>query len=238
MPENRFVEISTHAIDAQAFRKELISWGRKHFRPFPWRLTEDPYLILMAEVMLHRTQARQVLPSYVRFVGKYPNIQALAQTSDKDLHEALFSLGLRWRIDLIHEMAAMLLDNFGGEVPQERVDLLSLPGVSDYVAGAVRCFAWNLPEPLIDTNTVRVVGRLFGLEVKDSSRRNRRFRDLIGALVDPEEPRAYNYALLDLASQVCKKRPAPECFRCPVQMHCVYGTRALTAPESGKGTSG
>lgn len=238
MSENRFVEIHTHTIDVRAFRKRLISWGREHFRPFPWRLTEDPYLVLMAEVMLHRTQARQVLPSYIRFIERYPNVPALAQASDQDLHEALFSLGLRWRIDLIREMATVLMDNFGGEIPNDRVDLLSLPGVSDYVASAVRCFAWNRPDPLIDTNTVRVIGRLFGLEVKDSSRRNRRFRNLIGSLVDPVEPRAYNYALLDLANQVCKKRTAPECFRCPVRNHCMYGIRTFTVPGSGKGTSG
>ena len=141
MSEDRFVETSIHIINARAFRKELVYWGREHFRSFPWRLTEDPYLILVAEVMLHRTQARQVLSSYMCFVERYPDIQALAQASDRDLHEALFSLGLRWRIDLIHEMAAMLMDRFDGEVPKDRVDLLSLLGVSDYVASAVRCFS-------------------------------------------------------------------------------------------------
>ena len=100
-------------------------------------------------------------------------------------------------------MAIQLVERFGGQVPQSKTDMLSLPGVSEYIASAVRCFAWNLPEAIIDTNTVRVVGRVFGLEIKDSSRRNRLFRDLIGALVDPVEPRVYNYALLDLADQIC-----------------------------------
>jgi len=117
-------------------------------------------------------------------------------------------------------------------VPCDKADLLSLPGVSEYIAGAVRCFAWNQPEPLIDTNTVRVAGRLFGLETKDSSRRNRRFRELIAALVDPDEPRAYNYAMLDLADQVCMKKRPPECGKCPVRKHCVYGTNALAEPDT------
>lgn len=132
-------------------------------------------------------------------------------------------MSLRWRIDLIYEMAGDLMERFDGQVPREKTDLLSLPGVSEYIAGAVRCFAWNLPEPLIDTNTVRVVGRLFGLEIKDSSRRNRRFRELITALVNPGEPREYNYALLDLADQVCKKKRPPVCGRCPVVEWCVIG---------------
>jgi A/G-specific adenine glycosylase len=88
-------------------------------------------------------------------------------------------------------MSAELRDRFGGQIPYEKSDLLSLSSVNDYIANAVRCFTWDLPEPIVDTNTVRVVGRLFGLEIKDSSRRNRRFRELITALVNPDEPRAY-----------------------------------------------
>jgi len=206
------------------FRRKLITWGREHFRHFPWRLTEDPYRILIAEVMLHRTQALQVVPVYENFIKRSPDIPKLAQASKEELRRILYSLGLRWRIDLIHAMAADLMTRFGGQVPHEKADLLSLPGVSEYIAGAVRCFAWNLPEPLMDTNTVRVVGRLFGLEIKDSSRRNRRFKELIAALVDPDEPRAYNYALLDLADQVCMKKQPPDCKRCPVLKWCSYGT--------------
>lgn len=227
MVKTQPVTVDGRTIDALVFRRELIFWGRKHFRSFPWRKTEDPYRILMADVMLHRTQALQVVPVYERFIEAYPDVASLARASREDLHVLLFPLGLRWRIDLIWSMAAEIADRFDERVPSEKDDLLSLPGVSDYIASAVRCFAWNLPEPLIDTNTVRVVGRLFGLEIKDSSRRNRRFRELITALVDPENPRTYNYALLDLAHLICHKRRAPECGRCPVQAHCVYGAGQL-----------
>jgi len=228
------IEAGDHTVDAVAFRKALITWGKKHFRRFPWRLTGDPYCILMAEVMLHRTQATQVVPVYERFARRYPDVPTLAQATREELHKALYSLGLRWRIDLIHEMAAELMGRFDGKMPESKEDLLSLPGVSEYVAGAVRCFAWNLPEPLLDTNTVRVVGRLFGLEIKESSRRNRRFRELITALVDPNEPRPYNYALLDLANKVCVKRQPPECFKCPVRKHCAYGADVPADPATNQ----
>lgn len=227
MTDTRFVKAGDHIVDAVAFRRALIAWGRENFRPFPWRLTEDPYRILMAEVMLHRTQAPQVVPVYERFIKRYPDVLSLAQATKEDLHQILYSLGLRWRIDLIHKMATELIEHFNGRVPRQRDDLLSLPGVSEYIASAVRCFAWNHPEPLADTNTVRVVGRLFGLEIKESSRRNRRFRDLLTELVDPGEPRAYNYALLDLADQVCTKKRPPECGRCPVAEWCIYGRSIL-----------
>lgn len=210
-------------IDVASFRTALVGWGKAHFREFPWRLTDDPYLVLMAEVMLHRTQASQVVPIYERFISSYPNVLSLASATRQDIHDALYSLGLHWRIDLVFKMATELVDRFGGQVPRKRESLLSLPGVSEYIAGAVRCFAWNLPEALIDTNTVRVIGRVFGLQIKDSSRRNRRFKELIEMLVDDSRPRLYNYALLDLASQICIKRALPRCFECPIRAYCAFG---------------
>lgn len=228
MTKARLVSTGEHSIDAALFRKSLIAWGRSNFRAFPWRLTDNPYRVLMAEVMLHRTQAAQVTPVYERFIESYPDEATLSRASREELVFALSSLGLRWRAELVYEMAAMLRKRFGGRVPHEKAELLALPGVSNYITGAVRCFALNLPDPIIDTNTVRVTGRLFGLEAKDSSRRNRLFKDLIAALVDPNEPRTYNFALLDLAALVCTKAKPPKCLECPVRRHCSYGLNPRT----------
>lgn len=232
------VRSRAHSLQAGTFRALLITWGHGHFRALPWRLTRDPYQILMAEVMLHRTQALQVVPTFQHFVALYPDVPTLAHAAPAQLHAVLHALGLRWRVDLICEMATQLMTRFGGQVPCDKSDLLSLPGVSEYIASAVRCFAWNCPEPLVDTNTVRVTGRLFGLPTKDSSRRNRRFRDLIGGLVDPNEPRNYNYALLDLANQVCMRKQPPDCFGCPAQKQCVYGTDVHVNQCAGQRTPG
>lgn len=219
-----------HTIDATSFRRDLIAWGNEHFRSFPWRFTRDPYHILLAEVMLHRTQAPQVVPIYERFFEKYPDLPSLSYATSEDLHYILYSLGLRWRVDLIIGMVKQINEQFAGQIPQEKVDLVSLPGISDYVAGAVRCFAWNMPDAIIDTNTVRIIGRLFGLPIKDSSRRNALFRRLISVLVDPHEPRPYNFALLDLGAEICTKAQRPLCERCPVQKYCVYGSKMKSTP--------
>ena len=208
----------------QAFQSVLVLWGREHFRAFPWRLTRDPYTILIADIMLHRTQVAQVVPIFQKFIVKYPDVASLAKADPQAFQADLSSLGLHWRIDLIYEMIQQIAVRFDLQIPQEKPDLLSLPGVSEYIAGAVRCFAWNLPEPLIDTNTVRISGRVFGLETKDSSRRNPKFRRLISAMVDPDQPRDYNYALLDLAHLVCIKRQDPHCEKCPLQQWCHYGS--------------
>lgn len=218
-----------HRVDAAGFRTTLVGWGREYFRSFPWRETDDPYKILVAEVMLHRTKAPQVLPVYQYFVRRYPNVKELSKATKNDLYDVLVSLGLRQRVDMLYDMGQEIMNRFGGRVPEDKDDLLSLPGVSDYIAGAVRCFSRNEPEPLVDTNTVRVVGRLFDLPITDSSRRNRLFKESIAELVDPDEPRAYNYALLDLANLVCTKVRPPKCFECPVKRHCLYGTNPHTA---------
>jgi A/G-specific adenine glycosylase len=203
-------------------RQALLSWGREHFRPLPWRLTTDPYHILIAEILLHRTQAKQVAPVYQEFIRRYPDIQTLAGADKEALRLDLYSVGLRWRVDLLHEMVQTIMKNHGGKIPRDRNTLLALPGVSQYVAGAVRCFAWNEPEALMDTNTVRVTGRLLGWEVKDSSRRSKRFRQALEALLDPAQPRAFNYALLDLAHLVCLKRQVPRCRECPIASLCHF----------------
>jgi len=217
------VRANDHAIDASLLRRRIIGWGQDNFQPFPWRLTTDPYSILIAEIMLHRTQAAQVQPVYETFVERYPDLSSLTQASESDLNQALYSLGLRWRVELLHKMVIELSRRFDGTIPCDREALLGLPGVSEYIASAVRCFAWNLPDPLIDTNTVRITGRLFGLKIKDSSRRNKHFKQLIATLVDPDEPRSYNYALLDLAHLVCLKKRSPLCDQCPIQKYCAFG---------------
>ncbi len=217
------VEANGHSIDSVQFGNSLLQWGHENFRAFSWRLTRDPYKILLSEIMLHRTQATQVVPVYEQFITKYPDLLTLAQASKSELHTSLYSLGLHWRIDLIHQMAVDLCEHFNGFVPVKKEELLTLPGVSEYIAGAVRCFAWNLPDALADTNTVRVIGRVFGLEVKDSSRRNKRFQELLSALLHPNEPRLHNYALLDLADKICKKKQPPDCPRCPLLPLCRFG---------------
>jgi A/G-specific adenine glycosylase len=216
------IEANNHIIDANQIRKALISWGKDNFRVFPWRLTRDPYRILLSEVMLHRTQATQVVPVYEQFVQTYPDLPSMAQASKSELHNILYSLGLRWRIDMVYEMGREIMSHFDGEIPVTKENLLSLSGVSEYIAGAVRVFSWNLPEALADTNTIRVIGRLFDLKIKDSSRRNRQFRNLLSALLDLENPRQYNYALLDLADKVCMKKQEPACEQCPLKSWCLY----------------
>jgi len=224
----RTLQVNLHEIQLEIFHSCLNSWGKENFRIFPWRQTKNSYFILVSEVMLHRTQVKQVEPVFKHFIQKYPNIISLSQATKDDLHDILYPLGLRWRIDLFYEMVKELLIRFGGKIPYKKEELLSLPGISEYIASAVRCFTWDLPEPLLDTNTVGVAGRLFGLKIKDSSRRSRQFKKLLRDLLDNNNPRIYNYSLLDLADKVCTRRTIPDCNNCPILKLCKHGNEIST----------
>ena len=212
-------------------QSKLLAWGVDNFRDYPWRATRNPYNILISEVMLHRTQAEQVVPVYLKFIEKFPDVRSIGEASEYDIYEIMRPLGLKWRIDLVHPMAVFLIEHYQGEIPKARDELILLPGVSEYIAGAVRCFAWDMHEAIADTNTIRITGRIFGLITRDSSRRSKRFKNVLLELVPPSSSRDFNYALLDLGNKLCVKRMEPLCGQCPIQQFCKYGLTKISEDE-------
>ena len=208
-------------VEKLSLSDSLLRWWKKNGRMYPWRETTDPYLVLVAEVMLHRTRADQVLPVYETFVKRFPDISSLANASREDILKILRPLGLKWRIDLLQEMALKIVHETGGKIIPDKDWLKSLPGVSEYIASAVMCFAFKKPEPLLDTNTVRIIGRLYNIPVNDSSRRSKKFKKIYADLMDAERAREFNMAMIDLGAMVCKAR-LPLCENCPLRNHCRY----------------
>lgn len=208
--------------ELRALRGKLLSWWRRNGRAYPWRRTRNPYRVLVAEVLLHRTKADQVVPMYRDLVRTHPSVESLAKASTTELEKLLHSAGLRWRIGLLRTMAKQIVSRYSGRVPREAVELRALAGVGPYIAGAVRSFAFGQAEAVIDTNTVRIVGRLWNLRVTDSSRRSAHFRQLHELLLDRHHSMEFNLALLDLGATTC--RPGrPLCPRCPIAKFCCYG---------------
>lgn len=223
-------------VHVASFRKKLISWWSLHGRDFPWRRTRDPYRVLIAEVLLHRTRASQVAPLYLEFTRRFHCWQDVASASLPDLRHLLKPLGLNWRVELLHHMAKDIVGRFQGRTPRAREELESLPGVGHYKATAVRCFAYGEPDVLLDTNTVRVLSRLRGLKQTDASRRSQLYRQEMARLLDRGRAREFNLGLLDLAALLC--RPSnPDCWACPVRNHCVYGQSRLRSREKEYGMS-
>lgn len=200
---------------------QLLAWWRVSQRHFPWRETRNPYHILVAEVLLHRTRAEQVVPAYTALIEHYPTVTALAAAPLRDLHASLHSLGLRWRVEMLHSMSVKIVDQFSGQIPQNREDLLRLPGVGPYIAAAVRCFGFGEADPILDTNTVRIVSRVFSLARTDNSRRSQLFLRFLQILTPTHGAREFNFALLDHGALICRSRN-PLCSRCPVAEHCAF----------------
>lgn len=173
----------------------------------------------MAELLLRRTQAPQVVPVFNRFIKEFPEPAILGKGSPRKIRRLLRPLGLRWRAENVVRLS-QVFRRHGAEVLRIPELLANLPGVGDYVTAAVRCFAYGESVPAVDTNTARVVARLFGILPRPELRRNRKVRELLGRLVNDRRAREINLALIDLAASVC--RPSiPLCSRCPLSEVCL-----------------
>jgi A/G-specific adenine glycosylase len=210
------------------FRERVLDWGARNSRDFPWRTAIDPFAILISEVMLRRTRADQVVPVFERFISLFPTPQSLASAEARNVETVVHPLGLAWRAPAFQQIAGVLIARYDGEVPTDRELLTALPGVGDYVAAAVRLFAFGLSDTLVDTNTVRVAGRYLGFTYHADSRRNPGVRESVGKLHVREQPRLSGYALLDFAALICRAG-RPECDVCPVATRCEFRIQSLKA---------
>ncbi|MBI9046672.1 MAG: hypothetical protein JEZ06_19430 [Anaerolineaceae bacterium] len=203
------------------FKMAIKKWGEESIQLYPWRYQTDPYSILLSEFMLHRTQARQVVPIYQNFLRNYPNLETFIQSDKEKIRNDLQSLGLSWRINGMIEALSKISQKYG-QVPLDFDELCSIHGIGQYIAGATICFSQNQPFTLIDTNVVRVVGRVFGINLKGEARRKNSMVQAISAVVDSDEPRDFYYALIDMAHTICHIRK-PTCNNCPLQnIPCHY----------------
>ena len=199
----------------------IVSWSEGNMRKYPWRETRDPYKILIAELMLHRTKADQVNKIYKNFILKYPDPRHIVNAGRKNIEKELSSLGLRWRSRLIFEMAETVVSEYGGMIPLKKEDLLSLPGIGEYIASAVLCFTETMNEPLLDTNTIRVIGRILGLPIGETSRRSSKFRKEMEKIMKYGNARIFSMSLIDFASILCKPSK-PSCGICIFKDICTY----------------
>ena len=208
-------------------RDVLVGWHRDHFRRYPWREAgRDPWHVLMAEMCLHRTRADQVVPVYEALLRIAPTPAAMVRSSEEAL-TAMRSLGLRWRAENIVRVAEALVETFDGVVPDDDFELRMLPGVGDYVAQAVICFGFGRRAVLLDTNTMRIVGRVYGHE---RSRRWQLRLDLHHLAGGRGPDAEFNYALLDLGALVCRAG-TPRCELCPLRQHCVTGSGSAPSAQ-------
>lgn len=200
-----------------AFRRRLLAWYRTAARDLPWRRTRDPYRVLVSEFMLQQTQVSRVLDYYDRFLRRYPTVDALARARRSTVRESWEGLGYYRRAAALHRLAKEVVRRHDGVVPADPQELLRLPGVGPYTAGAVATFAYEQPVAAVDTNVARVLRRVFGCQTAKTARR-------VAQLLQPKRGAtiwAFNQALMELGALVCTAR-APKCRECPVNRLCSW----------------
>jgi A/G-specific adenine glycosylase len=206
--------------EAQA---ELLTWYAAHRRDLPWRRTRDPYRVLVSEVMCQQTQVDRVVPFYERFIALFPDERALAAAATDAIHRAWKGLGYPSRVERLQAACREVLAG-GGRWPETPEGLRALPGIGPYTAGAVACFAFAAPVPIVDTNVARVYARRDALALPLD--REAVWRHAAGE-VDRGDPIAWNNALMELGALVCTAREA-RCGACPWQARCASRGRPET----------
>jgi A/G-specific adenine glycosylase len=206
--------------DAPLISEGLLAWYASQARRLPWRDTADPYAIWISEIMLQQTQVETVIPYYRRFLERFPSVEALAAAPLETVLKAWENLGYYARARHLHRAASLVVTRFAGRLPDRGEDLIRLPGIGSYTAGAILSIAFGQSTPAIDGNVRRVISRLFGLEDSiDEAPGMERIEGIVRGLVPAGDPGRFNQALMELGALLCTpKRPA--CPDCPLRHRC------------------
>lgn len=203
------------------FRSTLLAWYRRQGRDLPWRRTDDPYHILVSEVMLQQTQVDRVLPKYEEWLAKYPSLSALAEADDEDVVQTWRPLGYNIRPRRLQSIAREAVLRYDGQLPSDEATLLSFKGIGPYTAGAVLSFAFGRRAAILDTNVARVLHRVFvGTGDVKAHATQRYLWEISRAVLPVKHVFDFNQALMDLGALVCTARK-PKCLTCPMQRRCV-----------------
>src|SRR5271165_1643744 len=214
-------------VESTEFRTALVDWFKRQGRKLPWRETADPYAILVSELMLQQTQVATVLSYYLRWFERFPTIRDLANARETEVLHAWQGLGYYNRARNLHRCSKIIVTELKGHFPSSVDDLVKLPGIGRYTAGAIVCFAFDLPAPIVDANIARAVSRLLNLqEPVDQPRGSRVIWDFASRYVQGHHPGLLNSALMELGATICVPRK-PLCIICPVRSFC-----AAIEPES------
>jgi A/G-specific adenine glycosylase len=214
----------------QAAVLSLLPWYAKNARDLPWRNIRDPYGIWVSEIMLQQTQVKTVVPYWTRWMKQLPTIAALAKARPERIHKLWEGLGYYTRVRNMQKAAQAIGELHGGRFPERFDDILALPGIGRYTAGAISSIAFNQPVPILDGNVMRVLARVFGVDGDPRAREvNARLWQLATELVteaarrpDPEHAACsrLNQSLMELGALICTPKQ-PRCGECPVASYCV-----------------
>ena len=230
----------------------LLNWFSANARDLPWRRTRDPYAIWVSEIMLQQTQVKTVIPYWKRWMQELPTVKAATDASPDKIHKLWEGLGYYTRVRNLQKAARQIVEKHDGKFPDNFDDVLALPGIGRYTAGAICSIAFNQPTPILDGNVIRVLTRVFGIaknprEKKTNAKLWQLAEELVGRAV-PSLPRRgrdtapyhsfLNQSLMELGALICTPRQ-PQCPVCPVKKLCVafQENRVAELPNLGRRTA-
>ena len=205
------------------FVKPMLVWYNENARDLPWRRTKDPYLIWVSEIMLQQTRVEAVLGYYERFTSALPTVTDLAVCPEDRLLKLWEGLGYYSRARNMQKAARIVCESYAGQMPESAADLMKLPGIGEYTAGAISSIAFGQAEPAVDGNVLRVVARLEAISeniLSESVKKN--IREELRGMHDANDGTfgLLNQAFMDLGAGVCLAGCAPKCDICPISAYC------------------
>lgn len=222
----------------EVFAQRILDWYKLEGRNFPWRRTKNAFHILVSEIMLQKTDSKKALLIFPSFIRKYRTVNQLAQANINTLKKEMHLLGIIDRARRLKVTAKAILKFYDGKVPANRIQLLSLLGVGDYIANAVLCFAFNQDVPILDSNVIRVIKRVFSVESrKKRPRTDKALWQFADSLVPHGKASDYNRGILDFAAIICTARNS-RCPDCPLSDICDYCVETISVATSAAKTSG
>ena len=199
----------------------LLAWYSRTRRDLPWRRSRDPYAVWVSEIMLQQTQVDRVRGYFARFMERFPTVRSLARAREADVLKAWEGLGYYRRARQLHAAAREVVAVHRGRLPTTVDELRRLPGIGRYTAGAIASIAFDVPAPIVEANSRRVLARLVGHAAPvGGPAGDGPLWDVAAALVPARQPGLFNQALMDLGAGVCTPE-RPLCHRCPLAARCV-----------------
>ena len=207
-------------MNTKFIQQSLLKWFKAHQRALPWRKKYEPYHVWISEIMLQQTQVVTVLPYFDRWIKKLPTIQSVAEAKEDTILKLWEGLGYYSRARNLQKAAKMIVEKFDGKFPEKYEDILSLPGIGKYTAGAITSIAFNQNYPVVDGNVIRVISRLKAFKGNTRLPVNiQKMWKWAGDLLAKGEARDFNQAMMELGALICTPKN-PKCDQCPVQKFC------------------
>jgi A/G-specific adenine glycosylase len=201
--------------------RKILKWYDEHKRKLPWRETKNPYLIWISEIMLQQTRVDQGMEYYLRFVNRFPELKSLAMADEEEVLKYWQGLGYYSRARNLHFSAKCIWNELNGKFPQTYDEILTLKGVGSYTAAAIASISFGLPYAVIDGNVMRVISRLFGIEIPvNNSKGQNQIKQELDTIFVEDQPGTFNQAIMEFGALFCIPKN-PNCEQCIFRNECI-----------------